>query len=254
VLAHLVVGLPAVLGYMLLAPYIKKRFRERTRADLQRQDSAGADPGAARESEAAPIASAIEVHATGYATFARRTAAHLGDWVVYVFLWFVCAFLLGLFASFLTGIVVDSDIVVIALWVLIPWLYRAATLASRHQATWGMRLAGVFATDVQGRRLSFLRATARHFAGFLSYYLVLFGFLMQPFNEKRQTLHDRLSGTVVLRRPSKKLDPLAPRSRVASPDSGLAGVGNLDVARARRAPDINIGTGMRPSRTRATRA
>jgi uncharacterized RDD family membrane protein YckC len=214
VLAHLVVGLPAVLGYMLLAPYTKKRFREKARADMQRQDYAGADPSAARKSEAAPIASAIEVHDTGYATFARRTAAHQVDWVV-------CGFLLVLFAVLLAAIGADSDMAGTALWVLIPWLYRATTLASKHQATLGMRLAGVFATDVKGRRLSFLRATARHFASFLSYYLVFLGFLMQPFNKKRQTLHDRLSGTVVLRRPSKKLDPLAPRDGVASPDGGL---------------------------------
>lgn len=55
-------------------------------------------------------------------------------------------------------------------------------------------------TDLEGRRLGFLRATGRHVASFLSYYGALLGFLMLFFNERRQTLHDRISGTVILRR------------------------------------------------------
>ena len=63
-----------------------------------------------------------------------------------------------------------------------------------------MRLAGVFLTDKQGRRLTWLRATGRFFARWLSYYTAGIGFLVQPFNRERQTLHDRVVRSVVLRR------------------------------------------------------
>ena len=84
-------------------------------------------------------------------------------------------------------------------WILVFWLYHLLAWTSKLQATPGMWLAEVVVTDLQGRRLSWLRATGRHFARFLSYYTFGLGFLIQPWNDKRQTLHDRLSGTLVWR-------------------------------------------------------
>lgn len=192
-MAHLVSGMPAFMGYLLLAPYTEQRFKRAARAAIERESAAGATDTVAVEC-AQP--SAIELHGTGYAGFWRRTAAHLIDWVVLIVAWF---------AVFAVCAVVENDVFWLAFplsLVLLPWLYHASFLASRHQATWGMRVAGIFATDLQGHPLGFLRATGRHFASFLSYYGALLGFLMLFFNERRQTLHDRICGTVVLRRPS----------------------------------------------------
>jgi uncharacterized RDD family membrane protein YckC len=66
-----------------------------------------------------------------------------------------------------------------------------------------MRLTRIAVTDLHGRRLSFGRANGRWFARLLSYYVLGIGFLLQPFSAKRQTLHDRLCGTLVLNRPKK---------------------------------------------------
>jgi uncharacterized RDD family membrane protein YckC len=66
-----------------------------------------------------------------------------------------------------------------------------------------MRLAGTMVTDQQGRPLSWRRASGRNFARWLSYYSLGIGFLMFFFNKRRQTLHDRMSGTLVLRRPPR---------------------------------------------------
>jgi uncharacterized RDD family membrane protein YckC len=204
-LSHLVVGMPAALGYVLLAPYTRRRFREKARARIEREAAAGMGIGGARDARGAPARPAVEIHATSYATFGRRAFAHVLDYVGSYGAW-----LLLLFAVAFTVAAVDEslmqhvlDPIVLPTMLLVPWIYDAWSLSSKGQATPGMRLAGVFATDVHGRRLSFLRATARHFARFLSYYTVFIGFLMQPFNTRRQTLHDRLSGTVVLRRPPK---------------------------------------------------
>jgi hypothetical protein len=52
--------------------------------------------------------------------------------------------------------------------------------------------------------LHFGRATARHFAWFLSCIPYGIGFFIQPFTRKHQTLHDLIVRSVVLVRPDKK--------------------------------------------------
>jgi uncharacterized RDD family membrane protein YckC len=91
---------------------------------------------------------------------------------------------------------------------------------SKHQATLGMRMAGVFVTDRQGRRLTWLRATGRFFARWLSYYTAGIGFLVQPFNRERQALHDRMVRSVVLGRTPARPRPQGEAS--ATPASGGA--------------------------------
>ena len=59
---------------------------------------------------------------------------------------------------------------------------------------------GIVVTDMQGRRISFLRATGRYFGKIVSGMLIMIGYLMQPFTEKRQTLHDIMAGCLVLRK------------------------------------------------------
>jgi uncharacterized RDD family membrane protein YckC len=90
------------------------------------------------------------------------------------------------------------------LLLVVIWLYHALTMASSHRASPGMRAVGIFVTDLAGEPLSFGRATARYFATWLSYYSAFIGFFMQPFNTRRQALHDMVSGTVVLVRPKRK--------------------------------------------------
>jgi uncharacterized RDD family membrane protein YckC len=62
----------------------------------------------------------------------------------------------------LTGLILQS-IFPIALW-----LYYAFFESSRHQATLGKRWHGLYVTDLQGHRISFVRATIRHFGKVIS--------------------------------------------------------------------------------------
>lgn len=202
-LNQLLAGTPAAVGYMLLAPYAKKRFRRKALADIHRQATAGVEPGEARDTVAAlPAVKAVDVHGTVYASFGRRTLAQVVDWAICLVpaLYLSWELLGGLLLSEWEALLV---VAMPATWILIFWLYHTFTWTSKLQATPGMWLAGIFVTDLQGRSLSRLRATGRFFARFLSYYTAGVGFLMQPWNEKRQALHDRLSGTVVLARPRK---------------------------------------------------
>jgi len=78
------------------------------------------------------------------------------------------------------------------------WLYEAFMESSSYQATLGKMIFGMKVTDLNGNRISFERATGRHFAKILSSILGI-GYIMVGFTERKQGLHDLLAGTLVLR-------------------------------------------------------
>ncbi len=88
---------------------------------------------------------------------------------------------------------------------VLTWLYHALMESSEWQATVGKKALGLVVTDMAGRRVSFGRATGRHFGKIVTN-LVSFGvglgYLMAAFTEKKQALHDMLAGCLVLRRNS----------------------------------------------------
>jgi uncharacterized RDD family membrane protein YckC len=80
---------------------------------------------------------------------------------------------------------------------IINWIYFAGMESSKFQATLGKLAIGLVVTDVQGERISFLRATGRYFAKILSSVILLIGFIMVAFTERKQGLHDILASTLV---------------------------------------------------------
>ena len=124
----------------------------------------------------------------------RRLFAWLIEFVIVVVLLF-------------SGIVVGSIIAngslffgfVVALSAL--WLYFAGFESSPQQSTLSGRFLGTKVTDIQGEPLTFTRATSRHFAMYLSALTpIAIGYLMAFWTKRRQTLHDYLTSTVVVRR------------------------------------------------------
>ena len=83
-----------------------------------------------------------------------------------------------------------------------PWLYEAFMLSSEWQATVGKRAMSMVVTGADGGRISFARATGRHFAKYLSAFILGIGFLMVAFTSKKQGLHDLIAETFVVNRPS----------------------------------------------------
>ncbi len=79
------------------------------------------------------------------------------------------------------------------------WLYEAFMESSSYQATLGKMIFGMKVTDLNGNRISFGRATGRHFAKWLSAMILFIGYLMLGFTERKQGLHDLLAGTLVRR-------------------------------------------------------
>jgi uncharacterized RDD family membrane protein YckC len=54
-------------------------------------------------------------------------------------------------------------------------------------------------TDLAGNRISFARATGRHFAKYISLLILLVGYIMAGFTQNKQALHDMIAGTLVRR-------------------------------------------------------
>jgi uncharacterized RDD family membrane protein YckC len=89
---------------------------------------------------------------------------------------------------------------VTAIFVLFgSWLYEAFMESSSYQATLGKMIFGMKVTDLSGNRISFERATGRHFAKWLSTIILFIGYIMVAFTERKQGLHDILAGTLVRR-------------------------------------------------------
>jgi uncharacterized RDD family membrane protein YckC len=79
------------------------------------------------------------------------------------------------------------------------WLYEAFMESSSYQGTIGKMIFGMKVTDLNGNRISFERATGRHFAKILSAMILCIGYIMVGFSDRKQGLHDLLAGTLVRR-------------------------------------------------------
>lgn len=77
--------------------------------------------------------------------------------------------------------------------------YFAGLESSDWQATVGKKALGLVVTDTAGNRISFGRAVGRYFAKILSGIILLIGYIMIAFTERKQGLHDMLASTLVLK-------------------------------------------------------
>jgi uncharacterized RDD family membrane protein YckC len=95
--------------------------------------------------------------------------------------------------------VLGASLTIAFLALLGSWFYYALMQSSSRQATLGQLALGLRVTDVEGRRISFARASGRHFATVLTGLTIGIGYLMVLFTTRKQTLHDLVAGTVVVR-------------------------------------------------------
>lgn len=78
--------------------------------------------------------------------------------------------------------------------------YYAYFESSEKQATLGKQALGLIVTDTNGERLTMANAIGRYFAKIPSALILGIGFLMQPFTQKKQALHDMIAGTLVYKK------------------------------------------------------
>lgn len=93
------------------------------------------------------------------------------------------------------------------------WLYYTLFESSRWQATPGEKMCGLLVTDTQGGRIGFGKANGRYWGSVISALLLCIGFLMIGWTKRKQGLHDKMAGTLVLRRLGSA------RDRVVLPDA-----------------------------------
>jgi len=84
------------------------------------------------------------------------------------------------------------------LLIVLAWIYFAAMESSSKQATLGKMALGIIVTDLKGHRISFGKATGRHFGKIVSGIILYIGFIMVAFTEKKQGLHDMMAGCLVV--------------------------------------------------------
>jgi len=97
------------------------------------------------------------------------------------------------------GVHIVNGVVSFVLSSCASWIYEAAMESSSKQATVGKMALGLKVTDLEGRRISFPRATGRHFAKYVSGMILAIGYIMAGFTERKQALHDMIAGTLVVR-------------------------------------------------------
>jgi uncharacterized RDD family membrane protein YckC len=159
----------------------------------------------------------------GYAGFWRRAVAALLDLMILgtalaVFVSFLAvakgislAFLelhpgeppSAIFAAFGTSGVYE----ILVFFVLSSWIYFAFMESSAWQGTAGKKLLNIYVADLQGTRVTFLRASGRFFGGRLMLHVPYVGGLYFTLDcifagvtSRKQALHDQLSGCLVLKK------------------------------------------------------
>lgn len=139
-----------------------------------------------------------EMEQLKYGGFWLRLVAYLIDGAVVSFsLLVISAILMALVPQ-------DKEIALFPLWILIiivaGWLYFILMESSAKQATLGKMALGLKVTDMNGQRITFLRALARYFCKMISAIILYIGFLMAAFTPKKQALHDMIAGTLVVKK------------------------------------------------------
>jgi uncharacterized RDD family membrane protein YckC len=135
-----------------------------------------------------------------YGGFWLRVIASIIDGILIQILLFICIFpIVILLAIMGSGTEASLQIVNILIGLVISWLYYTLLESSNWQATIGKKALGLKVTDLQGQQIGFGRANARYWSKILSALILMIGFLMVAFTEKKQGLHDMIASTLVLK-------------------------------------------------------
>jgi len=139
-----------------------------------------------------------------YAGFWRRCAAFIIDWLILFAGSFIIGFVFAFVVAILggnkeSGVSVNILNILNILGIVIFWLYFALMESSVKQATLGKMALGLMVTDLNGQRVSFARATGRHFAKIISGLTLCIGYVMAGFTRRKQALHDMIASCLVIR-------------------------------------------------------
>ncbi len=79
-------------------------------------------------------------------------------------------------------------------------LYYTLMEASKFQGTVGKMALGLKVTDRDGNKLDFVKALLRNLGKIVSGAIIMIGYIMAGFTEKKQALHDMFVGALVVKK------------------------------------------------------
>ncbi len=136
-----------------------------------------------------------------YAGFWQRLAALFIDGLIVgiaTLLFGVLLLILGISGGQGIGAMLGLMLLFYVAAFVISAAYFTLLESSEIGATYGKRILTIRVSDVEGKRISSARALGRWAAHWITNCTFYVGYLIQPFTDKRQALHDMVSGTVVV--------------------------------------------------------
>ena len=133
-----------------------------------------------------------------YAGFWKRFAAAFIDLLITAVIGGFAGPIVGLLYAASTGTVVGIEFVGQIVGTLVGWIYFSSFESSAKQATLGKMALGIKVTNMDGNRIGFGTATLRHFGKVVSFLTLFIGYVMVAFTEKKQGLHDKMTGCLVV--------------------------------------------------------
>lgn len=122
----------------------------------------------------------------------------------------IIGLIVGIFIGIIMGVSGSSamDIEMVAgamgygIGLIGQWLYFTVFEISGWQATPGKKILGLKVTDMDGQQIGFGKANIRYWSKIVSALLLMIGFIMIAFTEKKQGLHDIFAKTLVIKKPT----------------------------------------------------
>lgn len=141
-----------------------------------------------------------------YAGFWKRVAAYFIDSFILSVASYILFFIIGIIIAVLGaaggesgGIAaVMASLLIMLIAIFAPLVYFAAFEASSLQATPGKLALSIKVTDMTGAKIGFWRAMGRNLAKIFSTIILNIGYMMAGFTERRQALHDKMAGALVV--------------------------------------------------------
>jgi uncharacterized RDD family membrane protein YckC len=136
-----------------------------------------------------------------YARPSEETVLFPEEPVVYGSFWArLAASLLDAIILFFPNVILNLIFPVggLLLGIILGWLYSALQESGPSRATLGKKALGLKVCTVEGGGPSFGQATGRHFGKYLSSLILGIGYLMMLWDDNRQTLHDKMAGTLII--------------------------------------------------------
>jgi len=159
-------------------------------------------PHCGRVLEPQPLLSSDGEVAPTYAGFWVRFCAYVIDGVVVTVGGGILGFIIGLVAGLVSPDTLLNPVFE-TLTGLVGGLASAAYFVFMHssskQATLGKMAMSLKVTDLDGERIGVGKSFLRTIGSFVSAVLLMIGYLMVAFTERKQGLHDKIAGTLVVR-------------------------------------------------------